>query len=269
MILLLCLSCGRAAAQLTGEVEELEGVGIEEKLGDYLPLDLTFRDSRDRSLPLGDLFDGRRPVILSLNYSDCPMLCQLQLNGLTEGLRQLDWDVGEDFVVVSISIDPLETPLRARQTKQRYVRTYGRPKTAGGWYFLTGSAESIDRLAAATGFGFRYVPERREYAHAAAIMVCTASGQLSRYLYGIVYPPQTVKMALVEAGEGKIGSTLDQVLLFCLHYDATSGKYAPLARRIMQLAAAATLGALALGLLPIWLRHVSRKNAAATTPVQP
>ncbi len=242
-------------AQVVKKLSDLGSVGVDEHLDQELPLNLVLKDSSGRKVRLGDLFEADRPVILSLNYSDCPMLCQLQLNGLVDGLQGVRWDAGEQFLVVSVSIDPLETTQRARQTKQHYFKAYGRPGTADGWKFLTGDADSIRRLADSVGFRFRYVPERKEYAHAAVVMVCTPGGRVSRYLYGVLYPPQTLKMALVEAGEGKIGSTLDRVLLFCFHYDAASGRYAPVAQRLMKAGAAITLLFLVVGLLPAYLRR--------------
>jgi protein SCO1/2 len=259
------LLIGQGVAQVNETVDALDGVGIDERPNAQLPLELQFCDSRGRSMRLGDLFNGTRPVLLALNYSDCPMLCQLQLNGLVEGLREMDWDAGEQFEVCSVSINPLETPHRARQVKQRYIQAYGRPGTAAGWHFLTGNQAAIAELAQTVGFRFRYVPETREYAHAAAVMVCTPEGRLSRYLYGVAYPPQTLKMSLVEAGDGRIGSTLDRVMLYCFHYDATLGRYAPVARRLMQVAAALTLATLGLTLVPIWLRRYRLARRSAGT----
>ena len=241
--------------QITRSVDALEDVGIEEYLNAQVPLDLKFRDSSGKEIQLADLFDGDHPVILTLNYSDCPMLCQLQLNGLIDALRELDLDVGEDFTVCSVSIDPLETAQRARLTKQRYVKAYGREGSTSGWRFLIGEKASIDELANAVGFKYKYVPERKEYAHSAALMICTPDGKLSRYLYGVMYPVQTLKLSLVEAGQGKVGSTLDRVILFCFHYDATSGTYAPMAKRMMQLGAGLTMSVLGLVLFPVWLRR--------------
>ena len=261
--LLMTVSDHIVFGQRTESLDSLEGVGVDEKLNADLPLDLKFRDSTGKSLALADLFVAERPVILSLNYSDCPMLCQLQLNGLVDGLRDLTWNAGVEYDVVSVSIDPLETAQRARQTKQRYVKAYGRPKAAAGWRFLTGDKRAIESLSDSVGFRFRYVPERKEYAHAAAIIICTPEGRVSRYLYGVLYPPQTLKLSLVEAGEGKVGSTLDRVLLFCFHYDATSGKYAPVARQILKFAAGITLTAIIIGLIPAWARK--RHNSVAGT----
>jgi protein SCO1/2 len=255
--LVVLLACaGLADAQIANQkVQALEGVGVDEKLDATLPLDLKFTDADGKTRSLGSLFQQDRPVILSLNYSDCPMLCQLQLNGLVEGVKRLRWTVGEQFDVISVSIDPKERWQRARETKQRYVKQYGRPGSANGWQFLVSDEQSIQRLAEAVGFGFRYVPERGEYAHAAVVMLCTPEGRVSRYLYGVDYPPTTLKLSLVEAGEGKIGSTLDQVLLFCFHYDAESGRYGPVARRLMQVGGVLTLLTLLVGLTPYWWRR--------------
>lgn len=242
-------------AQLLDKVDNLESVGVDENLEATLPLHLEFRDSSGKTVKLGDLIRDGKPVLLSLNYSDCPMLCRLQLNGLVDGLRDIKLEPGNDFDIISVSIDPLETPQRARQTKQNYVKSYGRPRTAGGWHFLSGDQRSIAELAEAVGFRYRYVPERKEYAHAAVTIAVTPKGKISRYLYGVVYPPQTLRLSLIEAAEGKIGTTLDKVLLFCLHYDAATGRYAPVAKNLMRLGAGATITALAVGLLPLWLRR--------------
>lgn len=235
---------------------DLEEVGITERLEEQIPLDLTFRDEQGRQVILGDYFSDR-PVILSLTYSNCPMLCYLQLDGLVRALQDLDFSPGKEFEIVNVSVDPNESSQRALVTKRKHVEMYGRQETAGGWHFLTGSEASIKRLAATVGFRYKFVPERNEYAHAAAIMIATPEGRLSRYLYGVVYSPPTLRLALVEAGQGKIGTTLDQVLLFCFHYDATSGSYAPAAMRIMQIGGCLTLTALLLGVVPFWLRRTN------------
>ncbi|MBM99315.1 MAG: SCO family protein [Planctomycetaceae bacterium] len=242
-------------AQLNESVAELDGVGVEEKLGDKVPLDLKFQDSDGKEISLGSIFKGERPIILSLNYAECPLLCQLQLTGLVNGMRDLKLTTGKDFDVVSVSVDPLETVQQARQIKTRYVRQYGRPGSAGGWKFLTGSEASIKALAESVGFQYRYVPERKEYAHAAVVMVCTPSGTISRYLYGVNYPPQTLRLSLVEASEGKVGTTLDRVLLFCFHYDSATGRYTLVARRLLKIAAAITLFAISVGVIPAWWRR--------------
>ena len=241
--------------------QQLEEVGITERLETQLPPDLTFQDERGRDVRLGDFFTDR-PVILSLTYSDCPMLCYLQLEGLVRSLQDLDLTPGEDFQIVNVSIDPQETSQRALITKRKHLELYGRPGTDNGWHFLTGDEGAIKQLADAVGFRYKFVPERKEYAHAAAIMIATPQGKLSRYLYGVVYPMPTLRLALIEAGQGKIGSTFDQVLLFCFHYDADAGNYAPAALRIMQLGGSLTLLALLLGVVPFWLRKSADRSSS-------
>ncbi len=249
-------------AQLSRAVpEKLLEVGIDDKSGKVLPLDLTYVDTSGKRIKLGDRFSSGRPVILSLTYSDCPMLCHLQLDGLVQSLRDMDWSPGEEFDVVNVSIDPQETWQRARKMRKKHVDAYGRRETIGGWHFLTGTEKSIRTLADAVGFRYRYVPETKEYAHAACVIICAPDGTVSRYLYGVSYPPRTVRLSLVEAGEGKIGSALDQVILFCFHYDAATGRYAPVAMRLMQIGGTLTLGTLLVGLIPYWLRK--KKNSSS------
>jgi cytochrome c oxidase subunit 2 len=244
----------------------LAEVGVDEHPGAQIPLDLRFRDENGRERTLASLFQGDRPAVLTLNYSDCPMLCTLVLNGMVDGLQELAWTPGKEFDVISVSIDPLETPQRARLTKQRYLRSYGRPETAAGWHFLTGSAANIKQLADAVGFRFKYVEQDKQYVHAAVIIVCTPQGRVSRYLYGVQFPEQTLRLSLVEAGEGKVGSTLDRVLLFCFHYDADAGRYGPVARNLMKLGAGMTCALVLLGMIPYWLRRRSHARGADAAP---
>jgi protein SCO1/2 len=231
----------------------LEGVGVDEHPGSIPPLDLGFRDHHAKPVKLGDFFHRGRPVILTLNYSNCPMLCNLQLSGLVEGLRGIDWNAGTEFDVVSVSIDPLETPERAAVTQQRYLQHYGRPGTGDGWHFLVGRPAEIDALAQSIGFEYRYIRERREYSHPAVFVICTPDGRIARYVYGIEFPPRTLELSLVEAAEGKLGTTWDRFLLYCLHYDSTSGRYTPAAWKLMRLAGVTTL--LAVGGLVVVLRR--------------
>ena len=188
------------------------------------------------------------------------MLCHLQLDGLVETLKDVSLEPGEDFEIINISIDPTESPLVARQTKQKHIQAYGDPSTADGWHFLTGEASNIQAVAKAVGFQYQWVEERKEYAHAAAIMVCTPKGTVSRYLYGVRFPASTLRLSLIEASEGKVGSSLDQLLLFCLHYDAATVKYSPMAFRVMQLGGIVTLLALATGLVPFWFRRARTRG---------
>jgi protein SCO1/2 len=243
---------GLAAAQPEGRKEaapkELDGVGVTEKLGAHLPQALEFTDSDGKQVALGELIHGDRPVLLTLNYSDCPMLCSLQLNGMVEALNGVDWQLGKNFDLITVSLDPKETVERARQTKARYLKQYSKGDALAaerGWTFLVGTEANVQALADVVGFGYRYSEERQEYLHQAALMVLTPSGTVSRYLYGIAFSPQTVRLSMVEASEGKQVSTLDALVLYCFHYDAEAGNYSPVVRNIMKLGGAITVVGLA------------------------
>ncbi len=250
------------AERAEGLPKDLEGVGIDEHVGADVPLDLPFKDENGRDVTLGRLLRPERPAILTLNYYRCPMLCTLILNGLVQGMKDVGWSPGGEFDVITVSIDPTETPTLARQKKQSYIEEYGKPEAAPGWHFLTGPESSIRALASAVGFRYRFVPERNEYAHAAAIFALTPSGKISRYLYGVQFDGPTLRLALVEAGEGKVGSALDRFILYCYHYDATAGKYAPAALKIMQVGGALTVLVLGALLGSLWLRESRRRRAA-------
>jgi protein SCO1/2 len=252
---------GVSAAQIADRaVPQLEEVGVEEHLDAKLPLELEFVDEDGRSVRLGDFFDGSRPVILTLNYYRCPMLCGLQLNGVVDGMEKMDWTPGVEFEMVTISIDPLETPELAKAKKQNYLKRYQRPAAARGWHFLTGRQPDIERLAETLGFGYTYDVESGQYAHAAAIFVATPDGRVARYLYGIEYPPKDLRLALMEASEGKIGNPLDQLIMYCYHYDPSSRRYAPVAMNIMRLGGGMTVLVLGLSLGMLWLRELRRRR---------
>jgi protein SCO1/2 len=254
-----------AHAQPAGPLpDDLQGVEVTEHLGARIPPGLSFTDDLGRSITLGDIFAGERPVLLTLNYSSCPMLCSLILNGLVEGLRGMAWSAGREFEIVTVSIDPRETASTARRTKERYLRDYGRPIGDEGWRFLTGREAEIRALADATGFGYRYVESTGEYAHAAVVMACTPDGRISRYLYGVVYDPKTLRLSLVEASEGKIGTAFDQLLLFCFHYDAEAGRYGPAATRLLRAGAGLTVIVLGTTLMVFWRRDLRRKRVSPT-----
>jgi len=228
--------------------KELEGVGVDERLGARVPLDLVFTDETGRQVTLGQLFRPGRPLLLTLNYYRCPMLCTLQLNGLVEALRELPWSPGREFDIVTVSIDPLETAALAASKKKVYLESYGRPGAEAGWRFLVGRQPDIAALADAVGFRYSYNEARKEYVHAAAFMVLTPGGAVSRYLYGVMLDPRTLRLALAEASAGRLGSTADRILLMCFHYDASAGRYVVAATRLMQ--AGGALTALGLG---VWL----------------
>jgi protein SCO1/2 len=250
-----------AQAQLADRVPEaLEEVGVSEHLSAKLPLDLEFRDENGNWVELGSFFDGERPVILTLNYYRCPMLCGLMLNGLAEGLGKMAWMPGEEFEIVTISIDPLETPELARAKKQNYLKFIDKPGVAEGWHFMTGRELEINRLAETLGFSYTYDPKSQEYAHPAVMFVCTPDGRVARYLYGIEYPAKRLKLALLEAAEGTVGSTLDQLILYCYHYDPTNRRYTPVAMNIMRVGGGATALILGVVLGIFWIREWRRKK---------
>lgn len=259
---------GRAArAQPVERAEEtpkaLENVGTNEHLGAPVPLELAFTESSGRPVTLREFFDGRRPVLLTMNYSDCPRLCSLQLNGLFRGLERLGWTLGDEFQMITVSIDPRESPQRAQATKEKYLEAYGRPAGDQGWHCLVGTEENIRRLADAVGFRYVYVEETRQYAHAAVTMALTPDGRVSRYLYGIEYDPQTLRLALLEAAEGKLGTTVDKVILFCFRYDSAAGRYAPAAGRVMTVGASLFAALLGGTLLTFWGREAARAHRSA------
>lgn len=246
MLVLLALLGGRdAMGQAPDKLPpELEGVGLTEKLGEPLPLDLSFTDENGKPVTLRDYFSSGKPVILNLGYFGCPMLCGLVMNGMTDAMRDLSLTPGTDYTVLSISFDPSETHTLARVKKQNYIRELGKPEAARGWHFLTGSEGNIKAVTDAAGFGFKWIEARREFAHPATIIVLTPDGKLSRYLYGTTFPAQTLRLSLVEAAEGKIGTTLDQFLLFCFQYDSDQHRYAIAAMNFMRLGGFITMVAI-------------------------
>src|SRR6201987_4644333 len=224
----------------------LQNVGIEQRLDAQVPPDLAFVDDTGHPVKLGDYF-GKKPLILNLVYYNCTMLCGEVLSGLTGAMRLVKFEVGNEYDVITVSFDPRETPEIAAAKKHDYVKRYGRPGAATGWHFLTGSAESINALTKAVGFQYQYDPKINQYAHATAIMVLTPQGRISRYFYGVDFPPKDLRMGLVEASEGKIGNAVDQVLLYCYHYDPATGKYGAIVSNMLRLGAVFTI--LMLGLL--------------------
>jgi protein SCO1 len=238
----------------------LEKVGIDQRIGQQLPPDLPFVDDRGATVRLGDYF-GRRPVVLALAYYECPMLCTQVLNGMTGALKTLSFTAGKDFDVIVVSINPKEGPRQAAEKKAAYIGRYGRPETAGGWHFLTGTDASIHALAGAIGFRYAFDENLQQYAHGAAIYVITPQGVVSRYLLGIEFPPKDLRFALVEASGNKLGTVVDQVLLLCYHYDPTTGKYGTLALRAVRIGGVVTVLAF-LTFLFVSLRQERRAQAS-------
>jgi protein SCO1/2 len=238
----------------------LSKVGIDQKLDSPLPLDLNFRDEEGQQVKLGDYF-GKRPVVLALVYYECPMLCTRVLDGLVRAVKVLTFTPGSEYDVVVISFDPRERPALAKLKKTAYLRQYGRTETANAWHFLTGDIGSIKAVTEAVGFRYTYDVHTSQFAHASAIYVVTADGRMSRYFYGIEYSPKDIRLGLIEAAQNKIGNPVDQILLYCYHYDASTGKYTPIAMNILRAAGGATVFALG-GFVLIMLIRERRSGPA-------
>jgi protein SCO1/2 len=240
-----------------GLPKALREVGIEQRLGEQVPLDAEFRDETGRMVQLGDYFT-KRPVVLVLAYYDCPMLCTQVLNGAVSALKAVPFDAGREFDVVVVSFDPRETPALASAKKEGYMQRYGRAGASAGFHFLTGDEPSIKRLTEAVGFHYRWDEATKQFAHASGIMVATPQGRLSHYFYGIEYAPKDVRLSLVEASANRIGSPVDQLLLYCYHYDPMSGKYGMVVMNVVRAAGVVTV--LAILALLILLRRPRRRG---------
>lgn len=206
---------------------ELKDVGIKEHLGATVPVnDIWFRDETGAKVPLSKYFNQNgKPVLLVLAYYECPNLCTFVLNGMTDSIKGLEWVPGKEFEVVTVSINPRETPALAAAKKATYLANLGKPEAAAGWHFLTGEEPQIRKLADAVGYSYKWIEQDKQYAHSAAIYVLTPDARISRYLYGIEFKPKDLKLAMLEASSGKIGTVIDRLLLFCYHYDPKTGKY--------------------------------------------
>ena len=231
----------------------LNDVDIVQNLNQQIPLDLAFRDETGKQVKLADYF-GKKPVILSLVYYRCPMLCSEVLAGLEGSLRAISFNAGDQFNVLTVSFDPKDTPEAATAKKADYIKRYGRPGAAEGWHFLTGSQESITALTKAVGFGYEYDPKSGQFSHATAIMIVTPEGKLAQYYYGVEYPPKDLRLGLIQASQNKIGTLADQVLLYCYHYDPTTGKYGAIISRVIQLSGGVTVLGLGLFLIILFRR---------------
>jgi protein SCO1/2 len=232
----------------------LRDVGLDQRLGDSIPLDLTFRDEHGRPVALRQFF-GQKPVILTLVYYQCPMLCTEVLNGLLRSSKELPLEIGRDFSIVTVSIDPNERSVLAEVKHELYSGLYGRPGGPQGWHFLTGEEAQIKALAQAVGFRYAYDSASGQFAHPSGIMVLTPEGKLARYFYGISYPSRDLRLGLVEASQEKIGSPIDQILLYCYHYDPATGRYGLLISRVIQAAGALTVLSLALVIAILFRRE--------------
>lgn len=218
--------------------QSFEEIQIQERLGNKLPVqELEFKDENGQPVKLSDYFDGQKPVLVSLIYFGCPSICGFLLNGVTAAMRRLDWSIGKEYRVLVVSIDPKEGPDLALAKKETYLDQYKRPEAAQDWHFLTGTEDQIRRLADELGYGFKYIEETGEYAHSAGIFILTPQAVVSRVLYGIEFSPQDLKLALLEASNGKIGNVVDRFMMFCFRYDPDSKSYALHALRLVQASA--------------------------------
>lgn len=241
----------RAGAETTGLPNALQEVGIEQKLDTQLPLETKFFDENGKEVALGEYF-GKKPVIIALVYYECPMLCNEVLNGLVRSIKPLGFEAGKEFDVVAISFDSREKPEIAKAKKETYLANYNRPGSEKGWHFLTGSQESIDKITNAVGFKYKWDEATKQFAHAGGVQVATPDGKLARYFYGIEYAPKEIQFGLIEAAKYKIGNPVEQLMLYCYHYDPSTGKYGFVIMRAMRLAGIATLFGMAAMLLILW-----------------
>ena len=249
-----------AVAQLNqGQPEALQGVGIDEHLGDYIPLNARFATSQGDTVTIGSLLEDGKPVILNPMYLECPMLCGLVLDGVLNVAGQLAWQPGKDYQIISISIDPEETHQLAAEYRTKYLSRLNKNIPDNGWYFLTGEKKEIDKIIDAVGFQYNEVAGTGEFAHSAAIIMLSPKGKITRYLYGIQYNEFDVRNALYESADGQIGSTLEKVLMYCYQYDPDSNSYVPLAVNIMKIGGLATLIILGIFLGLFWLREKGKK----------
>jgi len=237
--------------------EVLKKVDIEQRLNNQIPLDLKFRDESGRGVRLAEYFAKGKPVALMLVYYECPMLCSQVLNGAVGAFQALSFTAGKEFEVVTVSFDPREGPELAARKKETYLRRYKREGAEAGWHFLTGDEASIKALADAVGFRYAWDEQSQQFAHASAVMVATPGGRLSHYFYGIDYAPKDLRLALVEASAGKIGSPVDSLLLFCYHYDPAAGRFAPV-MGVLRTAGVLTVAGLAAFIL--YLRRKSKRR---------
>lgn len=250
----------------TGKPEVLKDVGFDQKLDSQVPLELTFRDEKNTAVPLGQLFNGK-PVILTLVYYECPMLCTEVLNGTLNSLKEVPLDVGSDYEIVTVSIDPNEKPPLADAKHTMYAGLLNQPGAMTGWHFLTGNEDEIKRLSASVGFRYVYDKASKQFAHAAGIVILTPNGRVSRYLFGLEFPPRDMRLALIEASSQKIGSPItDAILLYCFHYDPTTGKYGIVITNIVRAAGALTALAIAIGIAVLFRREKYSLTAHGASP---
>ncbi|MBC7898647.1 MAG: SCO family protein [Saprospiraceae bacterium] len=255
----------------SGLPDALQKIGIEQKLGESLPLETEFKDENGQTVKLGQLFNKQKPVILAFVYYECPMLCNEVLNGLTGTLKGISFDAGKDYDVIAISFDTRENekPGLSANKKTSYMERYGRPGTEKGWHFLTGTQESIDAVTKAAGFGYQWDEKSEQFAHAGGIMILTPDGKLSRYLNGIDYAPKDVKFGLMESSQNKVGSATEKLLLYCYHYDPSTGKYGLAILSVLRLISIVMLFGIGVVGLVFWRRNRKISDSKFQIPNSP
>ena len=270
MTALLCVIAGTGFGQIVGPPDTkrvrppgLEHVGIEQKLDGQVPLDLTFRDETGKTVKLGDYFRSGRPVILNLVYYKCPMLCGEVLQGLSAAMKVLKFTPGKEYEVVTVSVDPRETPDLAAAKKQTYMERLDRPGSEDGWHFLVGDKPQIDALADSLGWEYQYDPKTDQFAHAAGVILVTPQGRIAQYYYGVEYSARDMRLGIIEASKNKIGSLADQILLYCYHYDPRTGKYGVIITNIVRAAGVATVFVIG-GLIMVLYRREPRVKGIGT-----
>jgi protein SCO1 len=239
---------------------KIEHVTFSQRLGERLPFDARLTDETGREVALGDYFGKDRPVVLAFVYFQCPMLCPLVMNGISSALKVVPFTPGKDFDVVLVSFDPKDTPEAANAKKRAHLQHWAVPETADGWHFLTGTEQEIRRVTDAAGFTYEWDEETQQFAHVSGLLVATPDGRLSRYFYGVEFSPKDLRLALVDSGQGRLGSVVDELLLYCFHYDPSSGKYGAVFMNIMRLGGVLTVG-LVLGFVVLMRLRESRRVA--------
>jgi protein SCO1/2 len=257
------ISALSAGAQQATTPAILSKVGITQNLNARIPADLMFRDETGKSVRIGDFF-GRKPIVLSLVYFDCPALCTEVLNGELRTMKAISLDLGKDFEAVTVSFETKDTPALAKAKRDVYIGQYGRPEAAEQWHFLTGEQQSIAALTNVAGFHYAYDSAIRQYAHTAAILVLTPDGRIDRYFYGVQYPARDVRLGLVEASEGKIGTLTDHALLYCYQYDPMTGRYGVVVMNVLRAAGGLTVLILGIFMTVMFLRE--RKRTVGVSP---
>ncbi len=247
--------------RIRDDVQELKKIGVDEHLGGYIPLDVPVITTSGDTVQLSTVFQTGKPVLFTLAYYDCPMLCSMVLDGVSQSINTLNWESRNRYQVITVSIDAGETPLQAKEKREAYINRAEDASLKYNWSFFTAPQSTIDTLSRALGFQYYYVPETDEFAHPAVVFILSPEGKISRYLYGLNYEPKDLKFSLMEASDGKIGSTVEQLLLFCYHYDATENTYVLFARNIMRIGGVITMILLGGFLFIYWKKEKKLKMA--------